>query len=468
MSDPTQGIHVDRTGALPPPTGRPVVPEPQTYPGWVAPGTSAAPPDATTPLAAPSQQAASQLAPSQLGWPAQAGQTAYPTAPQAVPSTSGSNGSGSSHRAPRQRRSGVPLVAALVAGLIGGLAGGVLAQTLDADRGAENRTSAPVSGDLPDPVPVAAAPDGSIPALSRAVLPSVALISIGPGGSTGQGSGFVIREDGYLLTNHHVVEASSTGEDITVTLPGQDPLPAEVVGSDAAYDIAVLKVERTDLVPLPFADPGAVEVGQTVVAVGAPLGLDSTVTAGIVSAIDRPVVAGDAQDRSYINAIQTDAAINPGNSGGPLLDLAGNVVGVNSAIAQLPSSSLSPSGSIGLGFAIPAEQAERTATQLIESGTSQHPVMGVHIDLTYTGEGARVLPEGTPDVDPVIPGGPAEAAGVRPGDLIVSVDGTRIRDSQHLLVVLRSYAIGETVEMVLRDEDGRERTVSITLAGSGE
>ena len=357
------------------------------------------------------------------------------------------------------------VLAALVAGLVGGLGGGVLAQVLDAGPAAQEQQ--PVSGRLPDPVPVAAAPDGSIPGLSRAALPSVALISIGPGGRDGQGSGFVIREDGYLLTNHHVIAASTTGGGITVTLPGQEPVRAEVVGSDAVYDIAVLKVGRSGMRALPFADPDTVEVGQTVVAVGAPLGLDSTVTSGIVSAIDRPVVAGQSDDVSYINAIQTDAAINPGNSGGPLLDLAGNVVGVNSAIAQVPTSALAPSGSIGLGFAIPAEQAERTATQLIETGSSQHPVMGVHIDLQYTGEGARVLEEGTEDARPVIPGGPAEAAGVRPGDVIVSVDGTRIRDSQHLLVVLRSYAVGDVVSMVLRDDEGRERTVSITLAGSG-
>ncbi len=427
MSDPTQGIHVDRTGALPPPVGRPVVPSE----GAVAP---AGPADGTP----------------------------YPP-PGAPPSSSPPTGR--PRRTRHARRSSVPVVlAALVAGLVGGLGGGVLAQVLDQDPG--GGAQAPVSGGLPEPVPVAAAPDGSIAGLSRAVLPSVALISVGAGAGEGQGSGFVIREDGYLLTNHHVIAGSDGG--ITVSLPGQEPVAAEVVGSDAAYDIAVLKVDRGGLAALPFADPDGVEVGQTVVAVGAPLGLDSTVTSGIVSAIDRPVVAGEGDDPSYINAIQTDAAINPGNSGGPLLDLAGNVVGVNSAIAQMPSSALAPAGSIGLGFAIPAEQAERTATQLIETGTSQHPVMGVHIDLQHTGGGARVLTGGTADAPPVIPGGPAEAAGVLPGDVIVSVDGTRIRDSQHLLVVLRSYAVGDTVEMVLRDDEGDERTVSITLAGSGQ
>ncbi|MGD8148617.1 S1C family serine protease [Ornithinimicrobium sp. Y1694] len=381
---------------------------------------------------------------------------------------------------PGRRRSGprtVPIVlAALVAGAVGGLGGGVLAQTLTTGPGSGSG-AAPETPVSPQPDEQAATPtsapierveaDGTIPGLSRAVLPSVALVSLGADGRDGQGSAFVIREDGYLLTNAHVVQAGGDDAEIAVTLPGGEPLTAEVVGADPAYDIAVLRVDRDDLVALPFADRASIEVGQSVVAVGAPLGLDSTVTSGIISALDRPVVAGDGPQLSYINAIQTDAAINPGNSGGPLLDLAGNVVGVNSAIAQLPTTSLSPAGSIGLGFAIPAEQAERTATQLIESGVSEHPVMGVHIDLEYTGDGARVVREPRDGVDPIIPGGPAAGAGVRPGDIIVSVDGTRITDSQHLLVVLRSKQIGQTVEMVLRDEAGEERTVEITLAGSG-
>ncbi|SOC55671.1 S1C family serine protease [Ornithinimicrobium cerasi] len=372
---------------------------------------------------------------------------------------------------PPRRRSSAPLVlAALVAGLVGGLGGGVLAENLTDRPPARSEEASPApaaSGAAAEPVSAAPAA-GSIPALSRSVLPSVALISVGPGGRDGQGSGFVVRADGYLLTNHHVVAASTTGGGVTVELPGREPVPAEVVGSDPVYDIAVLKVDLDDLAALPFADSAAVQVGQTVVAVGAPLGLDSTVTSGIVSAVDRPVVAGD-EEVSYINAIQTDAAINPGNSGGPLLDLAGRVVGVNSAIAQMPTGALGgPRGSIGLGFAIPAEQAERTATQLIETGSSEHPVMGVHIDLQYTGDGARVLGEERDGAAPVIPGGPAAEAGVLPGEVIVEVDGTRITDAQHLLVELRSRAVGDEVELVLRDEDGGLRTVRIVLAGSGD
>ena len=372
------------------------------------------------------------------------------------------------------------VLVALVSGGLGGLGGAVLADRLDPSPGAapteqgqaggQGQPAAPRPAPTSPPDPPAQA-DGTISGLSRAVLPSVALISIGQDGSLGLGSGFVVRSDGYLVTNHHVIEVAGDDDPIVVELPGQEPLDAEVVGSEQAYDIAVLRVDRQDLTPLAFADSDEVQVGQTVVAVGAPLGLDSTVTSGIVSAKDRPVVAGETQEStSYISAIQTDAAINPGNSGGPLLDLSGRVVGVNSAIAQLPQAGGfgGRAGSIGLGFAVPAEQAHRTATQLIETGTSEHPVMGVLVDLAYTGEGARVRRQVVGEEAPVVEGGPADRAGVRPGDVILSVDGTTIRDSQHLIVVLRSYAVGDTVQIELRTAAGDERTVSVTLAGSGD
>jgi putative serine protease PepD len=214
-----------------------------------------------------------------------------------------------------------------------------------------------------------------------------------------------------------------------------------------------------------------------VVAVGAPLGLDSTVTSGIVSALNRPVTAGDLENPSFINAIQTDAAINPGNSGGPLLDLTGQVIGVNSALARFPESFAGgPAGNIGLGFAIPADQVERTATELIETGSSQHPVIGVLVDLAYTGEGARVLeevpeeevPEDEEPVESVIEGGPADEAGIQPGEVILRIDDQRIDGSSELIVTLRSYQVGDTVEVLVRDADDEERTVSMTLQGSDQ
>ncbi|QFG69190.1 S1C family serine protease [Ornithinimicrobium pratense] len=428
MTDPTKGLPVDRTVPLQGPD----------------PSTSAADPGLIQPSEA-------------------SGESVPSSTPAPTPSPTPSSTRRERRRGRGPARLGPVVVAAAVAGLVGGLAGGVLADQLirPPEQPPAVIEAQPASQQA---APPPAAADGSIPGLSRAALPSVALISVG---GDGLGSGFVIREDGYLLTNAHVIADAGPRTQITVQLPGSEPVPAEVVGADTAYDIAVLKIDRSGLPVLPFADSAAVEVGQTVVAVGAPLGLDSTVTSGIVSALDRPVVAGEASSVSYINAIQTDAAINPGNSGGPLLDLGGRVVGVNSALAQLPTSDFGRSiGSIGLGFAIPADQADRTATQLIETGRSEHPVMGVHIDMQYTGDGARVLPADREGSPPVIPGGPAEAAGVLPGDVIVSVDDTRIRDSRHLLVVLRSYRVGDTVEMTLRADDGAERTVSITLAGS--
>nr|MDQ3359941.1 trypsin-like peptidase domain-containing protein [Actinomycetota bacterium] len=234
---------------------------------------------------------------------------------------------------------------------------------------------------------------------------------------------------------------------------------------------------RDGLQPLQFADSDQVEVGSGVVAVGAPLGLDSTVTSGIVSALNRPVTAGDLENPSFINAIQTDAAINPGNSGGPLLDLTGQVIGVNSALARFPESFAGgPPGNIGLGFAIPADQVERTATELIETGSSQHPVIGVLVDLAYTGEGARVLeevpeeevPEDEEPVESVIEGGPADEAGIQPGEVILRIDDQRIDGSSELIVTLRSYQVGDTVEVLVRDADDEERTVSMTLQGSDQ
>ena len=309
---------------------------------------------------------------------------------------------------------------------------------------------------------------GSISAVAQRVLPSVVYISVEQsGGPAGVGSGFVVREDGYIVTNNHVVEAAADGGSVQVELADDEVVEAEIIGRDVPYDIAVLKVDRSGLAALPFGESADLVVGQQVVAVGAPLGLDSTVTAGIVSALNRPVTTGRGSGSSFINAIQTDAAINPGNSGGPLVDLSGRVVGVNSAIAQVPDPLVGgPSGSIGLGFAIPVDQVRRTATELIETGTSRHPVMGVLVDTGYTGEGARVSEVSEEVPEPIVPGGPADRAGIRPGEVILRVDGSRIDSSEHLIVTLRAKQIGDEVELVVRGTDGQERTVSLVLEGS--
>ncbi|MGI8947853.1 MAG: S1C family serine protease [Ornithinimicrobium sp.] len=419
--EPTRGIPVERTA--------PLTREPS---GWDSSTWDPATPEATV------RDSAAWNPP--------------PTGPYAPPQT---------HR-PRVSRAPAVVLVALLAGLGGGLAGGYAVEQLSRSSGQPVVTEAfPVAASGSDGAPVAR--------IARMTLPSVVFISVEGGDGDGVGSGFVIRPDGYLVTNNHVIAAGADGGDITVEFTDGDSAPAEVVGTDPSYDLAVLKVDRAGLPVLQFGDSETLQVGVPVVAVGAPLGLDNTVTSGIVSALDRPVVAGDVATTTYINAIQTDAAINPGNSGGPLLDLSGRVVGVNSAIAQLPGGgSLGPAGSIGLGFAIPAAQAQRTTDQLIETGTSEHPVMGIHVDVEYSGEGARVLPEATGDVEPVIPGGPAEAAGVQPGDVILKIDDEPIEDSSKLIVQLRSHRVGDTVQVLLRSSDGTERTVSITLQGSSE
>jgi putative serine protease PepD len=413
--DHTQGIPVDRT---------------ESWPSWQSAGSSAQPPPPAQPVHA---------------------------------EPAGTAG---------RRRGTVPLlVGALVLGALGGVGGGYAVQQVGPQDGPEVLEATVAQ-------PAASAGGTPITAIARAALPSVVYIAVGEGSESGVGSGFVIREDGYIVTNNHVIQAAADdGATIQVEFADDQQLEAEIVGRDVDYDIAVIKVDRDGLQALQFADSDQVEVGSGVVAVGAPLGLDSTVTSGIVSALNRPVTAGDLENPSFINAIQTDAAINPGNSGGPLLDLTGQVIGVNSALARFPQSFAGgPAGNIGLGFAIPADQVERTATELIETGSSQHPVIGVLVDLAYTGEGARVLeevpeeevPEDEEPVEPVIEGGPADEAGIQPGEVILRIDDQRIDGSSELIVTLRSYQVGDTVEVLVRDADDEERTVSMTLQGSDQ
>jgi putative serine protease PepD len=243
----------------------------------------------------------------------------------------------------------------------------------------------------------------------------------------------------------------------------------QVIGVDKNKDVAVIRIgaPTSELHPLPFADSSAVTVGDSVVAIGDPYGLRNTVTAGIVSAVNRPVSpGGDGDQQSFINAIQTDAAINPGNSGGPLLDMQGHVIGVNSAIARVPGSTDTQSGNIGVGFSIPSDQVVRTARQLIATGKAQHPIIGVVLDRQYTGEGVRVLPRATSTSgEPVTRGGPAEKAGIKPGDLIVEFDGKRVNNPDDLVVAIRAKSPGEQVSLKIR-RGTQTLTIMLTLAGA--
>jgi len=361
-------------------------------------------------------------------------------------------GGGAPPLARQQRRRGVPLVLVVIIALVAGLIGGVAGAWLGPSPERETVTLPPAQPTEPDTGPAPAA--GSVAAVADAVLPSVVSIDAG----RASGSGFVVRTDGYLLTNHHVI-ANVEGQ-LTVTFADGRRQDAEIVGSTVSYDLAVLKVERDDLIPLELADSEAVEVGEQVVAIGAPLGLEGTVTTGIVSALNRPVAAGDEIDTAFINAIQTDTAINPGNSGGPLVNMQGQVVGIASAIAQVPGSS----GSIGLGFAIPSNQVRRTADQLIETGKATYPIVGVLLDNFYNGEGVQVLAEPEAGVEAVTNGGPADQAGIEPGDVILAIDGRPVTHPNELIVAIRAKAPGDEVELRIRPADGsQEKNLVLTL-----
>jgi putative serine protease PepD len=336
----------------------------------------------------------------------------------------------------------------LLSAVVGGVAGQLLG----------DRVSLTSGSTLPAPgVGATVRPPGSVANIAATALPSVVTIKV-DGGSEGSatGSGFVIDRKGHILTNNHVVSAASGP--IDVILSNGDTAKGTVVGKDASYDLAVIRIDRTDLTPLTLGQSDKVVVGDQVIAVGAPLGLDQTVTTGIVSALNRPVQPGDPGEQTFINAIQTDAAINPGNSGGPLLDMAGQVIGVNSAIARVPGTSGSTGGSIGLGFAIPSDQARRTADQLIATGKATHPIIGVALDPTFAGDGAEV---GT-SPNAVTAGGPADKAGIKPGDVIIAFEGKRIRTNDQLIVSIRSRAVGDTVTLrVLRE--GKPTDLQMTL-----
>lgn len=301
--------------------------------------------------------------------------------------------------------------------------------------------------------------DISVKAVASAATPSVVSVLVTAPNGGGNGSGSVIRTSAttsYILTNNHVVEDAANTGTIKVEFNNGDTAPATIVGRDSIYDLAVLKISKGNLPVIAFGDSSKLTIGDPVVAIGSPLGLASTVTSGIVSALNRPVTTGSAGSESFINAIQTDAAINPGNSGGALLDSQGKMIGVNSAIATLSSGGTS--GSIGLGFSIPINEAKRIATELIENGVSTRPVLGVFFDTTFTGVGAKI--------SQLSPGEAAEKAGVPVGSIIRSIEGSRISDLVSCVVKIRSYAPGTTVSVVVDLPTGSQRTFRITLGSA--
>jgi putative serine protease PepD len=352
-------------------------------------------------------------------------------------------------RPPRPNRTMTGIVAAaLIAGLVGGGAGfGGAYALLDGGTASATLTSSPATSGATDAAP------GSVAAAAQKAMPSTVDIRVQQGQGVAEGSGVILTADGNVLTNNHVV-AGSNGT-ISVTLADGSEHPATVVGTSPSYDLAVIKLQGVSgLTPATLGQGSDVQVGQPVVAIGSPQGLTGTVTTGIISAFNRTVqVQGQDGSGVVYNGLQTDTSINPGNSGGPLVNLDGQVIGINSAIATSGQNS----GSIGLGFAIPIDQAKRVAQEIMTSGTATKPVLGVQggADSSSAGtDGARIAA--------VQPGSPAAQAGLVTGDVVSKVGDAKVEDFSDLVARIGSYAPGQQVTLTV-GSGGSERTVQVTL-----
>ncbi|MEU5433930.1 trypsin-like peptidase domain-containing protein [Streptomyces sp. NPDC020719] len=436
----------------PTPPGAPVVPPQAAYP---------APPEAVAPLPQPG---AAYPAPEGVGVP-----QASPSSQWAQYDPWGAGGgqplsSAGVPQKAKSRRGALVLGAVALALVAGGIGGGVGAYV--------ERNGGVTHVDLPQAGkgPVGRAPD-SVAGIAASALPSVVTLHVSGASESGTGTGFVLDTAGHILTNNHVVEPAGSSGDISVTFSGGESARAEVVGRDSGYDLAVVRVTGVSgLKPLPLGNSENVQVGDPVVAIGAPFDLSNTVTSGIISAKERPITAGgekgDGSDVSYVDALQTDAPINPGNSGGPLLDSRAHVVGINSAIrAAGNSDSGGQGGSIGLGFAIPINQGKRVAEELINTGKATHPVIGVTLDMKYTGDGARVGAKAADGKPSVTPDGPGAAAGIKPEDVITKVDGQRVHSAEELIVKIRAHRPGDRLELTLK-RGGQEQRLTLTLGSA--
>jgi putative serine protease PepD len=369
----------------------------------------------------------------------------------------------------RSRASALIAGAVALAVVSAGVGGGV-AMLVHPDH---SLSSISASGAAPS-VPAASVPGGSVEAVAAKVVPSVVKLEVNQGRATEEGSGVILSTDGLILTNNHVV-AAAAGNAGPAGVPGgsaktkvtfADGKTASftVIGADPGSDIAVVRAQNVSgLTPIAVGSSADLRVGQDVVAIGSPLGLEGTVTTGIISALNRPVAAsGDAKNQNTVlDAIQTDAAINPGNSGGALVNMSGELVGINSAIATLGADAGGPQGgSIGLGFAIPVDQAKRIADEIIQTGSASRASLGVQVGNDAGVDGAKIVE--------VTAGGAASAAGLPSGVVVTKLDDRVISSADALVAAVRSKAPGDKVTLTYLDPSGKSQSLEVTLGKAAQ
>ncbi|CAM5487297.1 trypsin-like peptidase domain-containing protein [Streptomyces atroolivaceus] len=406
-----------------------------------------------------------------------AGSAAWPPPPPVIPSYADGGSppawgapAPSEPEPPRRRRArglvAAVAAAALVAGGVGGALGYWAADSNDS--GSSSGSTTVAASNSPKDFKREA---GTVAGVAASALPSVVTIDAQSGagdGEGGTGTGFVYDKEGHILTNNHVVASAADSGQLTATFSNGKKYDAEVVGRAQGYDVAVLKLKNAPdgLAPLALGDSDKVAVGDSTIAIGAPFGLSNTVTTGIISAKDRPVASGDGSSNknSYMSALQTDASINPGNSGGPLLDAGGAVIGINSAIQSTSGGGVgqSQAGSIGLGFAIPVNQARNVAEQLIKTGQPVYPVIGATVTMEEKTGGAVISEEGAGGTPAVTPDGPAAKAGLKAGDVITKFNGTTVESGPTLIGEIWTHKPGDKVTLTYT-RDGKTSTAELTL-----
>ncbi|MFF5014119.1 S1C family serine protease [Streptomyces sp. NPDC001165] len=479
MSTENEGNAVPPAPSAPPvpvasPAASPQGPVPDGAPTAQLPPVPPGTPEQGPAQAAPAHENPTDAHQPPAGYPGPAPDGSWP--PPATPAYGdvGSGGSGTvwgasyQQPAPKPRSGRGGLVAAvLVAALVAGGLGGGLGYTLAKDN--DNNGSTTVSASDSSASQVKRAP-GTIANVAARALPSTVTIEAeSTSGEGGTGTGFVFDKQGHIVTNNHVVAEAVDGGKLTATFPNGKKYDAEIVGHAQGYDVAVIKLKNapSDLNPLALGDSDKVAVGDETIAIGAPFGLSNTVTTGIISAKNRPVASSDGSSSSkasYMSALQTDASINPGNSGGPLLNASGSVIGINSAIQSTGSGGFGSgqSGSIGLGFAIPINQAKYVAQQLIKTGKPVYAKIGASVSLEESTDGAKITDQGAAGAAAVESGGPADKAGLKPGDVITKLDDNVIDSGPTLIGEIWTHKPGDKVAITYT-RGGQEHTVDLTL-----